>query len=95
MTRLMTSAAALAMAAGAAQAGGIERSNLDFGMLFATGDQVQMSLSHVSPTISGTYSADLTAAGGGEDDTGNMAGSYTNYTLAYKNDFSDKLTFGL
>ena len=44
MTRLMTSAAALAMAAGAAQAGGIERSNLDFGMLFATGDQVQMSL---------------------------------------------------
>ena len=95
MTRLMTSAAALAMAAGAAQAGGIERSNLDFGMLFATGDQVQMSLSHVSPTISGTYSADLTAAGGGEDDTGNMAGSYTNYTLGYKNDFSDKLTFGL
>lgn len=95
MTRLMTSAFALAMTAGAAQAGGIERSNLDFGFLFTPNDQLQLSFSHVSPSVSGTYTPALTAAGGGEDKTGNMATDYANYGLAYKNDFTEKLTFGL
>ena len=95
MTKLMTSAFALAVAAGSAQAGGIERSNIDFGFLFTPNDQVQLSYSHVSPSVSGTYSPALTAAGGGEDKTDNMATSYNNYGLAYKNDFTDTLTFGL
>ncbi|MCK0148629.1 outer membrane protein transport protein [Marivita sp. S6314] len=90
----MTSAIALTLAAGAAQAGGIERSNNDYGFLFTPNDRVQLSFSHVSPDVSGTYTPELSAAGG-ESKTGNMANSYTNYGFAYKNDFNEKLTFGL
>lgn len=95
MTRIMTSAMALAVAAGAAQAGGIERSNNDYGFLFTPNDQLQLGFSHVMPELSGKYTPELTAAGGGEDSTGNMLTDYTNYTFAYKNDFTEKLTFGL
>ena len=95
MTRLMTSAFALAVTAGTAQAGGIERSNNDYGFLFTPNDQLQLSFSHVMPEVSGTYTPELTAAGGGESDTGNMSKDYTNYALSYKNDFTEKLTFGL
>ncbi len=95
MTRIMTSAMALAVAAGTAQAGGIERSNNDYGFLFTPNDQLQLGFSHVMPELSGKYTPELTAAGGGEDSTGNMLTDYTNYTFAYKNDFTEKLTFGL
>lgn len=94
MTRLMTSAIALTLAAGAAHAGGIERSNNDYGFLFSENDQLQLSLSHVSPDVSGEYTAELEALGG-ESSTGNMAGSYVNYGFAYKNVFGETLTFGL
>lgn len=94
MTRIMTSAVALAVAAGAAQAGGIERSNNDYGFLFSKNDQLQLSLSHVSPEVSGTYTPEFEALGG-ESSTGNMANDYTNYGFAYKNDLNEKLTFGL
>jgi long-subunit fatty acid transport protein len=90
----MTSAFALAVAAGAAQAGGIERSNNDYRFLFSKNDQLQMSLSHVSPEVSGNYTPEF-AALGGEGSTGDMAGSYVNYSFAYKNDFNEQLTFGL
>src|SRR6056297_836114 len=95
MTRMMTSVFALAVTAGAAQADGIERSTIDYGFLFTPNDQLQLSFSHVKPELSGKYTPELTAAGGGESDTGNMLTDYTNYGLAYKNDFTEKLTFGL
>ncbi|MGJ8604038.1 MAG: OmpP1/FadL family transporter [Marivita sp.] len=95
MKRLMTSAAALAMAAGAVQAGGIERANNDYGFLFTQNDQLQLGFSHVMPELLGKYTPELTAAGGGENSTGNMAKDYTNYTFAYKNDLNEKLTLGL
>ena len=95
MTKLLTSAIALAVTASSAHAGGIERSNNDYGFLFTRNDQLQLSFSHVMPELSGTYSSDLTAAGGGEDSTGNMLTDYSNYSLAYKNDFTEKLSFGM
>jgi len=95
MIRITTSAIALGVAAGAAQAAGIERSNIDYGFLFTDNDQLQLSLSHVSPKVSGKYTSELTEAGGGEDSTGDMAKSYVNYNFAYKNDFNEQLTFGL
>ena len=95
MKKMMTSAFALAVAAGTANAGGIERSNNDYGFLFTTNDQLQLSFSHVMPELSGKYTPELTAAGGGEGDTGNMLTDYNNYSLAYKNDFTEKLTFGM
>lgn len=95
MTRLMTSAVALAVAAGAAQAGGIEHSSNDYNFLFTPNDQLQLSFSHLSPDLSGKYTPQLTAAGGGEEDTGNMLGNDTGYGLAYKNEFTESFTFGL
>lgn len=95
MMRKMTSAIALGVAAGAAHAGGIERSNNDYGFLFTPNDRVQLNFSHVSPEVSGKYTPELTAAGGGENSTGNMLNNYSNYGFAYKNDFNEKLTFGL
>ena len=94
MTRLLTSALALAVAASAAHAGGIERSNIDYGFLFSENDKLQLSFSHVSPDVSGQYTDELTALGG-ERDTGNMANSYYNYGFAYKNVVNEQLTFGL
>lgn len=95
MTRLMTSAAALAVAAGAAQAGGIDRMGNNYGLLFESGNKVQLSFSAVSPSLSGEYNSQLTAAGGGEDDTGNMSNDYTTLGFAYKNDVNEKLAFGI
>ncbi|MCL3883638.1 outer membrane protein transport protein [Marivita sp. GX14005] len=95
MTRLMTSAFALAVAAGAAQAGGIERMSNDYGLLFESGNKVRLSFSAVSPDVSGEYTPELTAAGGGQDKTGDMAESYQNFGFAYKNDINEKLAFGL
>jgi len=95
MLRQILRVAALTVAAGAANAGGIERSNLDFGFLFSPNDQVQLSFSYVMPSVSGRYSPDLTAAGGGENKTGNMALEYANYGFAYKNAVNEQLTFGL
>lgn len=95
MKTVMTSAIALAVAAGAAHAGGIERSNNDYGFLFTRNDQLQLSFSHVMPELSGTYTADLTALGGGERSTGNMQNNYTNYSFAYKNDLNEKFTLGM
>lgn len=95
MTRLMTSAAVLAVAAGAAHAGGIDRMSNNYGLLFDSGDKVQLSFSSVSPDLSGDYTPALTAAGGGVESTGNMLNNYTTFGLSYKNDINEKLAFGL
>ncbi|SPF80437.1 OmpP1/FadL family transporter [Pseudoprimorskyibacter insulae] len=75
-------------------AGGIERANNNYGLLFTPGDQIELTFSHVKPTVSGSYSAGLTALGGSAT-TGNMANSYTNLGFGYKNDINDKLAIGL
>lgn len=95
MTRLMTSAFALAVIAGAAQAGGIDRMSNNYGLLFESGNKVQLSFSSVSPDLSGEYTPALTAAGGGQKSTGNMLNNYLTMGLAYKNDINEKLAFGL
>ena len=95
MKYVVAGAAALGLTAAAAQAGGIDRMSNNYGLLFESGNKLQFTFSSVTPDVSGEYTPALTAAGGGEDSTGNMLDSYTTYGFAYKNDINEKLAFGL
>ncbi len=90
MKKLATSVAAIALGAGAASAGGIERGNINYSLLFQSGNHIEFGASLVNPNVSGEYPA---ALGGGS--TGNMAKSYASLSASYKNQLSDNLDFGL
>ena len=83
----MTTAASVAFA-GAAQAGGIDRSGQGLGFLFEKGSYAELSFGSVSPSISG-------ATVGGLVPSGDMASNYTSLSAAYKQDLSDNLSMGL
>jgi long-chain fatty acid transport protein len=90
MRNLLTSVGALALAATAANAGGIERSRLSYGLLYEDGNYAEFGLSQVSPEVVGTYPI---AFGGGS--TGDMANDYLSWSISYKHQFSDRLHMGL
>ncbi|MEM8980110.1 MAG: outer membrane protein transport protein [Pseudomonadota bacterium] len=90
MTKLMTSVAALTAMTAAASAGGIERAANGYGILFEDGNRLEIGFSTVDPNVKGDYPAGL---GGGS--TGNMAVGYSNLSLSYKHDFSDKFALAL
>ncbi len=81
------------LVAGMAQAGGIDRSRLSYGIMYEEGDYLEFGISHVSPEVSGTYSPLFGPFNG--TSTGNMAGDYTSMSFAYKHQFTDRLHFGL
>lgn len=90
MKKIMVTASVLAIGAGAAHAGGIERMGNPYSMLWDKGNQLQLSFSSVKPNVEGDYP---TALGGGSTD--NMAGGYNTLGVAYKQQINDKLAFGL
>lgn len=92
----------LVMGASVAHAGGLDRTRLPYAALFESGRYVELGFSTVSPSVSGGYSA--TASSGAlagalgftaSDSTGGMAQSYQTYSLSYKADLSDKLSYGI
>ena len=90
MKTLVTSAAIAALAAGSAQAGGLDRALTPYGALFEDGSYAELSFSSVSPKVQGEYPAGL---GGGA--TGDMANDYSQFGFAYKQDLSPALSLGL
>jgi len=80
---------ALVALAGAAQAGGIDRSGQPIGILFERGNYVELSYGNINPDVSGT---DLTAAANG---SGSVAGSHQLPGLALKYDINDRLSAAL
>lgn len=86
MKLLWSTAAALAISAGGAHAGAIERSTQSVGILFEEGRYGEFSLSFVSPSVSGTL---------GGTPSGDMAPSYLTYSFGYKQDLSDNLALAL
>ena len=90
MKQLAAAAGLVALSASAVTAGGIDRSRLNYGILFEKGSYVELGTSRVMPDVSGTF---IPAFGG--ISTGNMAGDYSTYSLSYKQDLNDKLSFGL
>jgi long-subunit fatty acid transport protein len=81
MKRFLLAGTALTLIAGAAQAGGIDRSRAPYSILFEEGSYAQLSFSTVNPDVSGDY---IGALGGGSTD--NMAEGYGSIGLAYKQD---------
>jgi long-chain fatty acid transport protein len=93
MKHLAATASLLALSAGAVSAGGIDRSRLNYGILFEKGTYAELGFSHVSPDVSGTYGP-LTGPFNGSS-TGGAADNYTTFSLSYKQDINERLSFGL
>lgn len=88
--------AGLAVAgAGAAHAGGIDRSGQSLSPLFETGDYAEFSLGYVSPTVSGTQVQTLSAFSTAGAKSGDMAGGYMVPGFAFKKHFSANLDAAL
>lgn len=84
MKHLTKLAVAVSLTAGAAQAGGVDRSGQDIGFIFEKGGYVALSYGSVKPIVeatSGFY--------------GDIANDYSSTSLAFKMDLNDKLSLGL
>lgn len=92
MKRITTAAAMLAATTSLATAGGIDRSGQNIGVIFEQGNYAEFSYGSVSPTVTGTGSAFSPTPGGA---SGNMSPDYSVVGLAYKHQFTDKLSFSL
>ncbi|MGO4855213.1 hypothetical protein [Phaeovulum sp. W22_SRMD_FR3] len=88
MGRVLMTAAALALGASAAGAGGVERSTQSVAILFEDGNYAELSYGSFSPEVSGTV-------GGGAIGSGDMAGDYSTYSLGVKTALNDKLDLAL
>lgn len=90
MKASLMAASVLALCAGTAQAGGIDRSGQGLGALFESGRYLELSFGSVKPSVTGN---DVAAFGGGA--TGSVADRYTQLALSYKYDINDRLSFAL
>jgi long-subunit fatty acid transport protein len=84
MKRIMTTAAVVALSAGMAHAGGVERSTQSTGILFEKGNYAEFNIGGFNPDVSGTVA-------GGAIASGDMAPGYGTYSLGYKQALSDKI----
>ena len=82
MKNVMITTAGLALAAGMAQAGGIERSHSPYAILWEKGNYAELSFGRVSPDVSGTF------MGAG---SGDMSGNYNQIGLAVKYALNDSV----
>ncbi|MFT7191771.1 MAG: long-chain fatty acid transport protein [Sulfitobacter sp.] len=88
MRILGTTISVLALSATVAGAGGLDRSGQGIGVIFETGNYVELSFGSVTPTVSGTYV-------GGTQSSGNIGSSYTQLGFGYTNSINDNLSFSL
>lgn len=93
MRRTLSAVSMLAISAGAASAGGIDRSNQGIGILFESGRVIELSLGQVSPSVSGTDAPLGPFPGGGT--TGNVASDFGQVALSYKADINDKVSYAI
>jgi long-chain fatty acid transport protein len=84
MKRILLTTAAFGLAAGMAQAGGVERSHSPYAILWEKGNYAELSFGYGSPDISGSV-------GGGAVLSGDMADSYTQFGLGLKYAINDRL----
>lgn len=88
MRRVMMMAGALALGAGTATAGGIERSNQSVGILFEQGNYAELNFGAFSPDVSGTVAGGLVSSG-------DMGLGYGTLSLGYKRALTDKLDMAI
>ncbi len=87
MKRILMTTAAFGLAAGMAQAGGVDRSGQSIGIIFEKGNYVELSFGLINPNVTGT---DVAA-----QPTGSVAGDHALPGIAVKYDVSDKLSAAL
>ncbi|WP_158241796.1 OmpP1/FadL family transporter [Tabrizicola sp. TH137] len=92
MKTMLGATTALVVGTLTAQAGGIDRSRIAYSALFEAGRYIELGFSNVQPDVTGTYTGAAAALG---TQTGNMAGSYTNLSFAYKSDINDSLSYAV
>lgn len=84
MRRVLTTVAALALTAGGAFAGGVERSTQSVAILFEEGRYAELTFGYVEPNVSGSL-------GGGALASGDMLAGYVTYTLGYKQALTENI----
>jgi long-chain fatty acid transport protein len=97
MKKILATLGAAALTAGAAQAGGIDRTGQSTSILFEKGNYAEFSFSHVSPSISGVgagTAASLATPTPGQA-SGDMAANYNQIAGALKYQFNDRLSAAL
>lgn len=87
MKKMTTGIAALLMGTAPALAGGIERAPQSLAVLFEPGNYAELSFGGADPTVSGTDAAGF--------DTGDVAQGYGFVGLAYKQEVSPNISFGV
>jgi long-chain fatty acid transport protein len=90
MKTYLSSACVLALCAGSAMAGGIDRSGQSIGAIFEKGDYVELSFGSISPDISG-----VSVPGFGGRPSGDMAGDYFQIGMAVKTNLSENIDVAL
>ena len=88
MKNLIASASVLAVTATGALAGGIDRSGQGIGIIFEDGGYVELSFGMVMPSVTGSVL-------GGALPSGDMASTYTQFSLGVKQDINDKVSVAL
>jgi long-subunit fatty acid transport protein len=89
MRRVLTTCAALALTAGTAAAGGVERSSQSVAILFEQGSYAELSFGRVSPSVSGNLAPAPAVR------SGDMAPGYNTFSLGYKTDLSDQISMAV
>lgn len=80
-----------ALVAGPANAGGIDRSVFGISTLFDKGRVLTFGASAVSPDVSGVFTHPLA----GPIPTGDMAKGYPTFSMSFKDDINDKLSYAI
>lgn len=94
MKNQLTLTAALLLTTTAASAAGIDRTLTNYGILFETGNYVELSYANVRPNVSGTYGPLATTLGGGVTETGVMSKDFSTLSGSVKYDFTDRISLG-
>lgn len=94
MKQLAMAASVLTVAAGAAQAGGLDRTYTPIDMIFEKGNYAELSFGFVSPSISGVDNAS-TVGFPANNSISNIAGEFGLASAGIKLDMSEKLSFSL
>ncbi|MEM9795767.1 MAG: outer membrane protein transport protein [Pseudomonadota bacterium] len=90
MNKLMLTAAATLLGTTSAFAVGLDRSAQDISIIFEEGDYAELSFGYVDPSLDGE---DLAVFGG--QSSGNVADSFVQGSLGYKQQINDQLSFAI
>jgi long-subunit fatty acid transport protein len=93
---ILAAAAAVALGAGAAQAGSVQRDGDRSQILFEKGrNYVEFSVVNVAPDLSGTTSAVPLLGIPAGVPSGDIANTYQSYSLGWKSEINDRLSFAI